>query len=292
MEAVYELCRRSLTTILSRNLIVVLGCQRSGTTLTFMLLTSHPSITGKDEGEANFEFPAGRELLSNQLSGKHTCYKMPMATSSVSSIKRRYGRATIIYLIRHPYPVISSLRKLIVSEDSERWLKMCGPEQLKKHAFFLSKLAMNKKGISFLREVAPEELKWHAKYFPEIGDIDLNNIDEVSLGAHIWKYKAMMIGKFREAGLKISVIRYEDLVEDPRKTLTPVLKRIGMHFDDRMLSHHEVHGGKEYCGNSSGGKPIDKTRIRPELQLDAGEMRIIDGICGPYAKEYYGDEAG
>ena len=281
---------RPLTNILSHKLILVLGCQRSGTTLTFMLLTSHPSITGKDEGEANFEFPTGRELLNNYLNRKFTCFKMPMATSSMGLIKRRFSHANIIYLIRHPYPVISSLRKLVLSEESESWLKACGPEKLKKHAVFLSKLAMNSKGMSYLRELVPEEIKWHAQYFPEIDSIDLKNIDEVTLAAYFWKYKNKMIEKFKEEGLKVSVIRYEDLVEDPRKTLEPVLKSIGIKFDDRMLSHHKVHAGKEYCGNAIVGRPIDKTRINPELQLDAEEMRIIDSICGAYASEYYADK--
>lgn len=276
-----------LTNMLSNKLILILGCARSGTTLTFMVLTSHPSIKGKDEGEANFDFPKGRELLDNFLHRKFTCFKMPTVTSCIDVIWRRYRHATIIYLMRHPYAVISSAKKLVLTEESEScWLKGLDAEQLKRHTDFLNKLSLNVYGIRFLRELAPRELKEHARFCPEINSLDLENMDEVSVGAYFWKTKAMMIEKFQEARIKVSVIRYEDLVEDPRRTLEPVLQRMGISFDDRMLLHHEVHAGKNYCGSAVGSRPIDKTRIKPELDLSADEMKTIDSICGAYMARY------
>jgi len=272
--------------MLSNKLVLILGCARSGTTLTFMVLTSHPSVTGKDEGEANFDFPTGRELLNNCLHRKFTCFKMPMATSRIDAIQRRFRHVTIIYLMRHPYAVISSLKKLVLTKESATWLKVLNAEQLKRHTDFLNKLAMNVDGIRALRELAPRSFKEHARFCPEIDSIDLDNMDEVSVGAYLWKTKAMMIEKFQEAGIKVSVIRYEDLVEDPRRILGPVLQRMGISFDDRMLAHHEVHAGKNYCGGAVGSRPIDKTRIKPELDLSADEMKTIDSICGAYVAQY------
>jgi hypothetical protein len=77
-------------TLLSFKLILVFGCQRSGTTLVYMLLTAHPMINGKDESECNFSFPKGSELLINYLHGKMTCFKLPTRTSELDLIIRKF----------------------------------------------------------------------------------------------------------------------------------------------------------------------------------------------------------
>jgi hypothetical protein len=282
-----KLCSAILTNQLSGKLILILGAHRSGTTLTFMVLTSHPAITGKDEGEANFNFPTGRELLNNCLNRKITCFKMPNATMHIDVIGRRFKHATIIYLMRHPYAVISSAKKLVLTKESENhWIKRLDEKQLKKNTDFLNRLARNVDGVRPLRDLGPLRLKRHARFCPEINRLDLDNMDDVSLGAYLWKTKAMMIEKLQEIGVKVSLVRYEDLVEDPRRTLEPILQRMGIKFDDRMLVHHEVHAGKYYCGGAVGSRLIDKTRIKPELDLSADEMKTIDSICGDYVARY------
>ena len=46
-----------LARTLSSKLVLIFGCQRSGTTLLYMLLTSHPGITGKDDRVKLKDYP-------------------------------------------------------------------------------------------------------------------------------------------------------------------------------------------------------------------------------------------
>ena len=63
---------------LSKHLIIILGCQRSGTTLTYLILNSHPQIKGIDETESNYCFPNPSILYYNWIRGYTTCLKLPI----------------------------------------------------------------------------------------------------------------------------------------------------------------------------------------------------------------------
>lgn len=249
------------TKLFSSQLILILGCQRSGTTLLYMMLTSHPKIIGRNEDESLSELPFWKELFRNWVKGKRTCYKLPRKTSDIEFIRKYYPLAKIIWIIRHPYAVVSSMRSLEIHPEGTNWLhtKRCGPS----------------------------ELENHKKLFPEIKLIDLNKLDEVKLGANIWKYKTMAIELYRRIIRNNYVVKYEKLLKDPESNLKNLLKKINIKWNDAVLHHENYHGEKSYIGGTNGKSPLNISRMKPDLKLTKEEIQKIDEICGVQMKLYY-----
>jgi hypothetical protein len=254
-----SLTKNIINRLLSKKLIYILGSQRSGTTLLYMLLSSHPLIKGKNEDEVKFTFPRLNILLHNTKRGKYTCYKLPTKTPELQIIQDQYKHSKILWIIRHPYSVVSSMRSLIMPQTGKNWLITNGYIELKRHS----------------------------KMFFEINDIDFEKLDEITLGAYIYNYKILAYQKFEEKELNVFLIKFEDLIEDIEKTLRPILKGIGLGWSDSILSHHKKHENKNYVGNNPGSKPVDKSRLNPKLNLSLEEMEKIKRICNVHIQKYY-----
>ena len=248
---------------ISKKTIFILGCQRGGTTLLYMLLSSHPSVIGYNEDDLNFSFPGLKALLLNfkvsTTQGKFSCYKLPTKTPELQIIQNDYKHSKILWIIRHPYSVISSMRSLIRPQTGKNWLMTNGRI----------------------------ELKIHSKMFPEINDIDIEKLDEITLGAYIYKFKILTFQKYEKKGLNIFLVKFEDLVGDVYKTLRPIMMGIGLGWDDAILSHHKTHQEKHYVGKNIGSRPVDESRVNPELNLSLEEMEKIKRICNVHMQQYY-----
>jgi len=247
--------------IISRRIIFIFGCQRSGTTLLYMLLSSHPSVFGYNEDELSMDFPRLEIILHSAIQGRYSCYKLPTKTPELKIIQDEYKHSKILWIIRHPYSVVSSMRSLIIPRTGENWLKTNGKAELTRHS----------------------------KMFPEINDMDVENLDEITLGAYIYKFKILAFQKYEEKGLNIFLVKFEDLVSDVYKTLRPIMMGIGLGWDDAILSHHKTHQEKHYVGKNIGSRPVDKSRVNPELNLSLEEMEKIKRICNVYMQKYYAD---
>jgi hypothetical protein len=259
LSPVIKLAKRCM----SRRIIFVLGCQRSGTTLLYMLLSSHPSIYGYNEDELVFSFPRLeiilRRALLRTIKSEYLCFKLPTKTPEIKYFQDEYSHSKILWIIRHPYSVVSSMRSLIVPRSGENWLKTYGRMELKRHS----------------------------KIFPEINDIDFERIDQITLGAYIYYYKLMTLREYQAKKLNLYIIKFENLVKNTQKILKPILVQIGLGWSKSILFHYEQHRMKSYVGNNIGSRPIDKSRINPKLKLSLEEKEIIKSICNVHIKKYY-----
>ncbi len=235
--------------ILSSKLILILGCQRSGTTLTYMLISSHPKIDGKNENETGYDFPNWKSLIRSFLKGHYFSCKLPTKTPELESIIHRFPHATVVWVTRNSLSVVSSMKALKM-DSKTNWLQNYGE-------------------IELLR---------HSKLFTEIMAIDLERADQISLGAYIWKYKLKTRQLYIDSQLRTFPLDYEDLVANPRKEIVPMLKDLGLDWDDKILVHEEVHRGKRYPGNNVGDRRIDQSRINPTLILDEDEIKRVRSI--------------
>ena len=73
MQVGESLYRLRNCTVPLEDLALILGCQRSGTTLLFMMLTSHPCIVGEDEKYSLNQFgrPRSPAYLTYPYIGDH-----------------------------------------------------------------------------------------------------------------------------------------------------------------------------------------------------------------------------
>lgn len=250
---------------LSGRFTVILGCQRSGTTLLFMMLTSHPDVVGLDENASHLRFPSTKRLLRAALLRKELCYKLPTRTTDLQYLRDVLSRASVLWMVRHPYAVVSSMKRLQYwTNDGRSWLEAMG-------------------GI---------ELQRHAGLFEEIRGIDVANLSQAQLGACLWLYKMKALGRFQAAGLAPYVLKFEELLEQPAPMMGQVLEYIGLPWSERVLHHEQYHGSRVYSGETSGGKKLDKSRLRPALVLTEADKRQIDAICGKYMGQYGYGSAG
>ena len=247
-----------LYTPLSKNLCIILGCQRSGTTLTYLILNSHPQIKGIDETDSNYCFPHPIFLYYHWLQRSClTCLKLPNQTFNLEYIAQYFPQAKIVWLIRHPYSVVSSMRKF------------------------------KTRGGNWLNQYAKKELSKESVLVPEINNLQLDNLDEISLGATVWKYKNAALEKFKSAGFAVLSIKYEELLENPSQIIAGMLDFIDLEWHENLLKHHQsAPKHKDYPGGTKGNIPIDKSRKKPQLSLSDSEIKTIDSICQADMKLY------
>lgn len=252
---------------LSKNLIPILGCQRSGTTLTFLILTSHPKVRGLDEFDSRFSFSnySWRLLLKYSSQGYFSCFKLPQKVSELDSIIRYYPHSKIIWPVRSPHATISSMKKLKM-EANANWLES------------------ERGSIAELRRL-------HS-LFSDIASIDVERLRQtmpVALGAYVWKYKMLALSKYREKTLDVYDFSFEKLVESPRDILPNILDFIGLEWHDLVLSPEKCKGKRErlvYAGGTLADRPIDASRQHPELLLSREEIDCINSICEREMKVY------
>lgn len=250
---------RVFSPALSPNLVLILGCQRSGTTLALLMLQAHPFITGIDETEfpSPYPFPSSVSLYRHHLQQKRVCLKLPEHIFNVEYIARHFPQGKILWIVRNPYSVISSMSSLKNSKGS--WIKRCGAMELKR--------------------LEP--------FYPEIAKLDLASLDEISLAAMVWKYKNQALEIYQQKGLNVMPFRYEDLLEDPQDMMQKVLEFLELPWSDRVLEYHKYHStGKTYPGNTKGDKAIDPSRKSSQPKLTQSETNRINAIAGELIKLY------
>lgn len=246
-----------LSNILSNDFLVILGSQRSGTTLLQLILSSHSKIKGLDEDDSNYTFPPWIVLFLSKLVGRKTVYKLPTKSFALYQLKRNFSKSKIIWMVRDPLAVVSSMKSLIV-EDGQTWLSTYSWDEWEKAA-------------RFFKDQSPKLER---------------DVEPAVLGANIWKYKNMMPEIYREKGFLVYTIRYEDLLETPRETLQQLFSFLELDWEESVLNYWRDSERKKLIGNTRADKPIDKSRITPELKLSKEEQEIIKDISKDLARKF------
>jgi hypothetical protein len=197
----------------------------------FLMLTAHSKVTGLDEKYANFTVPPWPVLAVNLLKRKRTVYKLPMMSGEVDRISELFPKASIVWMIRHPFAVVASMRNLKF-EDGQSWLEKYGIEELEKSL-----------------RLAPDN---------EIGDLQC--FSEIEIATLIWKKKLLAMDLFTDRGMNVFPVLYEDLVDDPGRVMMDILQKLNINWEESVLEHHRYHGEEQHAGKSAGNVPVDKSR--------------------------------
>jgi protein-tyrosine sulfotransferase len=240
----------------SQNSVLILGCQRSGTTLTYLIFNSHPQIKGIDETETGYSFPHQSILYLNSLKNYVTCLKLPNQTFNFEYINQHFPKTKIIIPVRNPYQVVSSMRSFRIKnkEKQGNWLNCYAKDEL---------------------------IRLGDNFFPEILALNLDKLDEVSLGAYVWKYKNLVIDKYKQAGFDVFAFKYENLLNNPPQVISKILNFVGLDWDNIVLNHQKYYDGdgKRYPGGTRGDRPINTSNKKRQLSLSKNEIESITSIC-------------
>ncbi len=267
--------------------ILVLGCQRSGTTLLNLILDSHPQIHGFDEmvlfpinemvaklssGELNLNnlkerdftfansiFTSTNDVIDSYLINPqfhpYVSFQIPMYSANFSYIKQLLPDVRILWCLRDPRDVVASMIKLQLPLGSERSVSWAV------HPFGAS--VELKRCIPFLTKETHQALSSYLDRYYKIEPIApvLYPIEDiVFIGALCWRIKNELLAIYERDKILVQIVNYEQLVSNPSQEINKILKYLELPWHDNVLKHHQYHTGT-HIGNTERSRPIDHTNI-------------------------------
>ena len=247
---------------------MILGCQRSGTTLLGMILQAHNNLEIIEEN--NFWFHR-QYALTYQLDlkkvweykspgGKSVVYKAPRDSHRVEEIINTIPNVRIIWIVRNIFQVIASMMTLDTG-DGTPWASAFAYKEIIKYLYTEKEsyeLSDEYKRVVSLqnpreRSVALAALCWVVKRYSELKAIE----------------------RFPDLIHRVS---YGRLVNSPGDMIEGVLQFLGVEWDPSVLNH-----GKHISGKRPGGsiinRPIDTCSLdKWKSILTEQEINLIGQI--------------
>jgi len=223
----------------------IVGCPRSGTTLLQCLLAAHPQIASFPETHF-FPYTVGKRwhrILGISLpKAKQRLYQFlsDIGHSEVKKLVPRHG-----FMIRqYTNAFVKILDKLTINQDKRFWI-----EKTPRHLHFIDiieKYIANVKFIHILRngkDVVTSLYDVTHKYPKQWGGprrieqcVDRWNRDVKTTLQYIHRENH-------------TLVRYEELVENPEAALEKICKFIGIEFEQIMLEQHGLAAEKIILDN-------------------------------------------
>lgn len=230
------------------------GCQRSGTTLTRLILESHSKVSCIDEFRG-YDILKNSHLMEEEMkineNKEWLGFKIPrlseqllepfLADAGLDNIRiiNRFDNRPTIFMVRNPLDTISSMKKL--KQGDKSWLEVWANAT-----------------IGFWRETIPD---FENTYHDELEILGNTKFVDTVAGAIYWKVKNISYYNYLNKDLKIIRIRYEDLVTQPKQTISQILEFLGLEWEDSVL-HHEKFIHSEL---DTQGLTIGKTNPRSSI---------------------------
>lgn len=235
----------------SRRFLIV-GCQRTGTTLLRLVLECHSHIFCFDEEKA---YLALRDDTVKEAEGSALVgFKIPSWTEQLDDdwlydvglglwCKHFYRREPIVFLLRDVREVVASMMDLKLF--GLNWWSALGSLTLR----------MKLKSPAFRK-----------RYHREIQDIGDPNVNQPAAAALYWKYKTQAYFDYKEKGWPVYGVLYERLVTSPAQEISRILGFLGLKWEDSLLTHSQLpHTELDQEGKAMGQtdptRPIDHSSL-------------------------------
>lgn len=284
-----------------KHLVLITGCQRSGTTLLGQIVGAHPNAFMIDEPDGLYKWfdafaqqaPEAEALWRQMLiaadkkhrpgqrrlkptdNGKppkcldritHLILKAPNLLYQYQAIARLNLPVSVIYPVRDPRSVVASMTKLDHIPMIQNQITL-----IRRHCDLAADLTDDLKQI--LDKTVPKHIK----------------------RAIIWRIKSTMQGRFEACNLPVLSFRYEDFVADTQCFCPRIAERVGLAPDLAMLSHQSIYHGFG-PGMTERARPVDRKslvmwseRLSPEeeqdiLRITSTEMKALGYGAVPDAR--------
>lgn len=226
-----------------RSAAFIVGSQRSGTTLLGLALGAHEGIESLDEDRAY------AALAEQAGDGRRTrIYKVPNWTGALSTFIAHFPGGAYLFMKRAAVQVVASMLTL---------RGFAGTSWAELFAAIEARVAM----AAFADPRAREVLERH--YRRAAGDT-------VLMATMCAVAKQALAAEYRRSRLRVLEVDYEQLVADPRSTLSGVLDFIGVPWSDRVLEGHRLGGGAT-IGQTDRDRPIDAASIDKHTRVLGSE---------------------
>lgn len=257
--------------------IVITGCQRSGTTLLNLILDSHPDVTSIDEDR--FRPDALSVYLNDPDFGPRVCFKLPAQAHAIEAFRTLPG-IRILWPVRDPRDVVASMLRLEI---------VAGGIQAPMAAHPIAGARGQVPACLQVLGAVPADIADEVAAFMAqagIGPDELTLQQRTRAGALHWRIKQDLLALYARAGISVHVFRYEDLVARPRQELERIVAFLGLSWHDNLLAHHRLHDGVS-IGKTDNTRAIDTSSVgRYEGIFGHEEIALISRIAGPYAGRY------
>lgn len=268
-----------------KKIVAVVGCQRSGTTLTGQILGAHPNAVMIDEPEGLYQWfdasaqgaPDSRKLLrkSLRMANKkyktayrrlekkpeggfamapgvtHLVLKAPNLTYSFDELLRLDLPVVAVFLVRDPRAVVASLGGL-------------------------QRIPMVENQVSIINTY-PGLM---SEYADEVGQMASPETSQTVKRALFWRVKSGLVRKFEDRGIPTLLVRYEDLVADPEGVCKNISDHIGLPFDPLMLAHETVFRGYG-PGMTKRTRAVDSASLQSwRNRLSSEQEKVVLDVAG------------
>ncbi len=264
--------------------IFIIGTQRSGTTLLRLILNSHSEISIPEE--ATFLMPLlKKKYLHKKIAGDSLKALLDYIKLNAQFKLWNYDHGDLL-------PRLADKKQLMLKDlIDEIYYSYCHSKGKKiwgdKTPSFFRKLDIlhglfpEAKFIHIVRDGRDIFDSWRKM------DPSKNNASVIALD---WSYKLFKIDRsFKKIpeGNRIT-IRYEDLLDDPEKTVMQICSVIGIGYEDNMLNFYRT--SHDYIGDHHSRlifKPLDrKNKYKWKKNLLPREISILNFLAGHYLKKY------
>ena len=279
-----------ITTVLSNPFMFVVGCPRSGTTLLQRMLDNHPQLTVAND--THFITQAAKRVLRED--------SQPLLTTELIEAVKSYRR---LYRLGLNDQEVESAAKncQTYAEFVSRLYELRGkknhkplsgektPDYCRKMPA-LHTLFPTARFVEIVRDgrnTALSALDW-ATRFKSLGKWALWNEDPVGTCALWWRWQA---GAGQRDGLVLGdevyyQVKYEDLVENPKKELQAITTFLDLPFSDAM-SNYYIGKTKHTPGLSAKSAWLPPTRNLRDWRKDmpVEDVNVFEGIAGDLLRD-------
>ncbi len=269
-------------------LIAVVGCQRSGTSLTGQILGAHPAAVLIDEDDGLYPWirawaagradaltlyddviakarlkyaprtgkfehePDGRWRLAPHVS--RLVLKAPNLTFDWDLLKGLPTPVSVVYPVRDPRAVVASMARMV-------------------------RRAIPEKQAGLLR-ANPALAADLADALQVIEDPEAPHLVRL---AEVWRVKSSLADRFAGAGLPTFRFRYEDLIADKEDVCRRLAEATGLGFAPELLAHERAYTDVGQ-GLTLRFRPVDSFSVRRwEDALNDDDVRAVMGVAGQTA---------
>lgn len=253
-----------VTNLVEKYISLIIGCQRSGTTLLRLILETHPQISVYEEPDC-WDFLPNKILLQNEIikklkeGKKKIVFKAPAITEQLVNVdslvhglhpkypyRFRYENQRLFFLFRDPRDVCVSLKKLKSNSSGHDWIDMW--DKYIDNLYPVTIPQFNKK---YSRELEIIKNSGKNSFYPK--------------AALYWKIKSESFFKYDKLNFQQILIWYEDFVTFPEKNIKRICTFLDLEFHENMLKHHKF----DHYRTNAKGITIGDTNTKLPIHRDS-----------------------